>query len=182
MTYQGSFNPSLGRATNSTYVILDTFQSDYYANSNISLFAKFSGQMPPSSRTFTITVTTYLNSGGNNYGIDTLSTSDSCPPGSLSVSLSLANASIGATTSLTLVVTTSNSLISGSHIAVIIPTDITVSPGSTCSTNNSNIGCVVSNSSYSNLSVSSLISGGTVIEIIYISVANPGQAGVTTSF
>lgn len=180
LTYTGSFNPTLGSATNSSYLVLDTFQSDYYPNSNISLFAKFSGQMPPSSRPFTITVTTYLNSAGTTYGIDTLSVTESCPAGALTCSLSLANSSIGASTSLTLSVTTSNSLFAGSFIGVTFPPSITAA--SPCSTNNSNILCSVTASGYANLTVSGLVAGGVTILITFSSVQNPGQAGLTASF
>ena len=88
--------------------------------------------MPTSSRSFTITVTTYYNSGGTNYGIDTLSYTDNCPAGTLTASLLLADSSIGATTSLTINLTLKNSLFSGSYIGVVIPSEITVAMGNTC--------------------------------------------------
>ena len=180
LTYTGTSNPSLGSATNSTYMVLDNFQSDYYANSNISLFAKFSGQMPTSSRPFTITVTTFYNSGGTTYGIDTLSSSDSCSPGSLSASLALVNSSIGATTSLGITITTSNELYSGSFIGITFPSEISVS--GSCSTDNANIACSVGNTSYGNLTISSIISKSTVIVVTFSSIQNPAQAIITSSF
>jgi hypothetical protein len=103
-------------------VVLGSFSSDYYPNSNISVFSRFTVVAPPSSRVFSITATTYYQKDGTLYGVDSSTATFSCVAGSLSpASVSTNSTNIGATAQLTLAFTLGHAVYSGSIIAVTFP-------------------------------------------------------------
>ena len=159
---------------NSSLLVLGSFSADFFPSTNISIFNRFTIIAPPSSRPFTITVTTYYQQAGSTYGIDTLTKTYGCLPGTMTAALTLADTAIGASTSLVITVTIQNSLYSGSYIGVSFPAGITATVGNTCSSNSSSLSCTVTASNYANLTSSALVAGASVIDITFSAVQNPG--------
>jgi hypothetical protein len=171
-------SPSL-ISLNSSTLVLGSFSSDYFPNTNISIFTRFQVVAPPSSRVFTITASTFYVSGSTYYAIETKTNSYSCAAGSFSpASVTLGSYSIGASTTLTLSITLGHAVYANSYIGVTFPSNVRAS--GSCSTNSSSLTCSITNSSYSNISVSATVAALTVITLSY-SVTNPGEAITTTS-
>ena len=159
-------------ALNSTSLTIGNFSQNYNPNSNISIFSRFNVNAPKSSRTFTITATSYYVSGTTTYGIETMTNSYSCSPGMLSpVTLTETSPYVNAATTLSLTITLANAVYSGSYIGVSFPLYLTVTVGSTCTANSSFIACAVTASNYSNLTVSGTVAAATTILITYNAVS-----------
>jgi hypothetical protein len=136
---------------------------------------------PPSTRPFTLTLTSLYSTGGSAYGIDTLTNSYNCNSGSIvTYSLTALNYAINALTTYTITFSTVNTLTTGSFIAIVFPPYITLS--GSCSSTNGALSCAVSNTSYANISISGPISGGTSLSIKFTSVTNPSQAFTSAPF
>lgn len=171
-------SPSL-ISLNSSLLVLGNFSSDYFPNSNISIFTRFNVVAPPSSRTFTITASTFYVSGSTAYPIDTKTNSYNCLAGTFSpASVVLSSYSIGASTTLTLSLTLGHAVYANSYIGVTFPSNLAVS--GSCSSNSSFLTCLVTNSSYSNVSVSGTVAAQTVV-VLTFSATNPGEAITTSS-
>ena len=148
--------PFLISSTNSS-LTLGSFTTNYNANSNISFTNRFNVVNPKSSRTFTITFTTYYLTGGTQYGIETSTQSFNCDIGILNGNVTAGTNVINTNTTIILRITLTNSLYSGSYIGVTFPQYLTAIVGSSCSTNNTNVSCSISVNNYSNLSVSGTV-------------------------
>ena len=97
----------VGLGTNS--LVVGNFSSNSNPNSNISLPNRFNMAAPKSSRSFTITFTTYYFLSGTAYGIETRTNTFTVSAGVLSpVSVSVANSSINKNTTLLLSITLGN--------------------------------------------------------------------------
>jgi len=136
---------------------------------------------PPSTRPFTLTITSLVSIGGVAYGIDSSTNTYTCNPGNINISsLSVASLSINAVTTYTITFTTVYALTSGSYIGIRFPNYITVASG--CSSTNGLLSCTVTNNSYGNVSISGAIAAGTSLNVRFTSVTNPNQALITNSF
>jgi hypothetical protein len=137
---------------------------------------------PPSSRPFTIKVTSQWMSGSNMSGIDSNSITYTCQTSALtSVSAVPTVTSVNAVTQYILSFTTTNALTTNSFVSVFFPSELTATVGG-CTTNNALISCSVTNTSYAALSITGAISGGSSIVVTFPSVKNPKQAQTTSSF
>jgi hypothetical protein len=148
--------PYLISMTNSS-LTLGNFTTNYNAGSNISFTNRFNVINPRSSRTFTVTFTTFFLTGGTQYGIETSTQSFKCDIGTLNASVSAGTNLINTNTTVTLNITLTNSIYSGSFIGVSFPQYLTAIVGGSCSTNNINVSCSVTANNYSNLSVSGTV-------------------------
>jgi hypothetical protein len=129
---------------------------------------------PPSTRQFTITLTSVFVTDGITYGIDSTSNSYSCLPGNISVySLTPNTFAINAMTTYSITFTTVYPLTSGSYIGITFPQHISVGAG--CSSTNGLLSCSVSNTSYGNISISGAVPLGTSLTIRFTAVTNPSQ-------
>jgi len=137
---------------------------------------------PPSSRPFTVTVTSQWLVGGVPYGINSGSITFACLTGALtSASVAPTSLSVNAVTQYVLQFTTTNALVSGSFVAIRFPSQVTATVGA-CSTNNVRVSCAVTNSSYASLSIAGSVAGASTIVVTFPSVKNPNQALTTSSF
>jgi hypothetical protein len=137
---------------------------------------------PPSSRPFTITLSTQWTLNGTVYGIDATSLSYTCQTGTLTAVTAVpSSTSVNAVTQYSLTFTTVNALISGSFISIYFPSELTPTVGA-CSTNNSAISCSISNTSYALLSITGGVPSISTIKVTFPSVKNPKQAQTTSSF
>lgn len=161
------FAPNL-ISVNSSSLLIGNFSSNANPGSNISMLSRFNVVTPRSSRTFTITFTTFYLSGTTQYGMETRTNSYNCPTGTLSPANVIAGTTfINTNTTVTLNIALANAIYAGSYIGVTFPQYLTAIVGSSCSTNNSNISCAVSASNYSNLSVSGTVAASSGIMITF---------------
>jgi hypothetical protein len=182
LSYSATGSPAL-LSINSSSIVLGNFSADYYPNSNISIFNRFTVVAPSSSRAFTITAATFFSSGGSAYPIDSKTNSYSCLPGGLTpAAVAVTNSSLGATTALILSITLEHALSAGCYLGVAFPAELAVVGNSSCSSNNSLVSCSLSNGSYGNLSVSGAVAGSTVLLITFSAVNNPPEGLTTASF
>lgn len=138
---------------------------------------------PPSTRPFTITLTSLYSFGGTTYGIDTSTNTYNCSNGVIATAtISSTSYAINAVASYTFRFTTINALTTGSYISIVFPSYTSAVIGSSCSSTNSFLSCSVANSSYLNISVGGAVAGGTSLTITVNSANNPNQAMTTASF
>lgn len=156
--------------TSSSFMLVN-FGTDYTKSTPISFINNINWVNPKSSRTFTVTFTTYYAPDGIGttiYGMETLTQSFNCPAGVLTPATVIAGTNvINRNTTISLTITLKNAIYSGSYIGVTFPQSLTAIIGSTCSTNNSNISCSVPASNYGNLSVSGTVLAPSVINITF---------------
>ena len=138
---------------------------------------------PPSTRTYTITATSFYSLSGNTYGIDTRTNSYSCVAGAITTySLVASTYFINAIGTYTITFTTVNSLVSGSMIIITLPNYISIQSGGTCSSSNGLLSCAVTSTTVATISITGSISKLTSITLTINSIINPTQALVTSSF
>ncbi len=89
---------------------------------------------------------------------------------------------INTNTTITLSITLKNAIYSGSYIGVTFPQSLSAINSSICSTNNTNISCIVTASNYSNLTVVGTVAASSVIIITYNTITTAQEALTTNSF
>jgi hypothetical protein len=167
----------------SNQIIISNFSSTDILSSTTKFLFGWNFVNPPSSRQFTISLTSMYSIGGSTYGIDSQTNSYSCNSGNISTySLSSTSYAINAVAAHTITFTTVYALTSGSYIGIYFPNYITLVLGSSCSSTNGLLACTVSNTSYANISISGAIPAATSLSIKFNSVNNPNQAFTTGSF
>lgn len=166
---------------NSTLVIISNISaSDLNAGTSRPL-AGWTFTNPPSTRPFTITLTSVVVSGGITYGIDSTTNTYNCLPGSISVYSLIPNSFvINAMTTYTITFTTIYALTTGSYIGITFPQYISIGVG--CSSTNGLLSCSVSNTSYGNISISGAVPLGTSLTIKFTAVTSPSQAFTSSPF
>lgn len=184
MSFVNGSSPSLISQTSSSFTI-GNFNTNYTQNTTISLLSSLNVVNPRSSRTFTITFTTYYvpGPGTTPYGIEASTKSYNCATGVLTpVNVTAGTNLINRNTTITLSITLKNALYSGSYIGITFPQYLTAIVGSICSVNISNITCSVTTSNYSNLSVSATVAASSVITITFNTITTSQEALTTNSF
>lgn len=178
LTYTASFS---NIATNTSITFSSVTGSDLVGSGTITI-PGINILTPPSTRTFLVTVTSQTLIGGVPYGINSRSLSFSCQPGSIySTSVVPTITNVNALTQYVLTFTIANSLINGSFVSILFPSELTATIGS-CTTNNANSLCSVTNTSYAQLSIIGGISSNATMIVTFPSVKNPKQAQTTGSF
>ena len=168
-------------STSSTQIVISNISASDLGPGVSRPLAGWTFTNPPSTRTFTITLTSLFVSGGVTYGIDSSTLTYNCNPGNIIVySLSTISSAINAVTTYSISFTTIYALTTGSYIGIVFPSYITV--GSGCTSTNGLLSCTVSNTSYANISISGTVPAGTSLNVKFTSVTNPGQAFTSSSF
>lgn len=138
---------------------------------------------PPSTRTYTITVTSFYSITSGTYGIDTRTNSYNCTAGVIATySFFSTNYFINAVATYTFTFTTVNNLVTGSMITITFPAYISVQAGGTCSSSNVLLSCTMTSSTLATLTLSGAINKATSITITLNQVINPSQALISSSF
>lgn len=161
---------------NSSQIILKNFlTADLGLSSSFLFISGFFVTTPKSTRPYTITYTTYNYVGNITYGIDTLTVTNSCSFGAITVySLTTTNNFVNVVNTYTITFKNIYALAVGSYIGVTFPNSLSVS--SPCSSSNAGLSCTVISNNFINVSISTSISSASTIVLIFNSVTNPNQA------
>lgn len=137
---------------------------------------------PYANKPVTITFTTLNLVGSTYYQIDIGSVNITAIPSTITSSgISLSNTSINAVSTYTLWFVTVNQLVVSSFIVITFPNTITTT-GATCSLSGINSICsITSSSNVMNITLNTLVSGGTNLTITVNSVTNPSTTTPTSS-
>ena len=138
---------------------------------------------PPSTRNYTITITSYYSISGGTYGIDTRTNQYNNVASAITTFSLVSNSySINALATYIFTFTTVNNLISGSTITITFPSYISIQSGGTCSSSNGLLSCVVTSSTMITATISGAVNKATIITITVAQVINPTQALTSASF
>ena len=136
---------------------------------------------PPSSRPFTLTINSEHVENGVTYGINSNSITFACRIGDItSAAISNFSTSINAVTKYDVSFRITNQLIANSFIAIIIPSPLSLTGSTTCSTNNSFGSCSMVNTSSLRVIFSGVIPANSTMVVSILNVLN-GRESVTSS-
>ena len=175
ISYTGTNTPAIANST--TFVFNNVVVT---ATNSTFIIGNFTVKNPPSTQSYTMTFTTFVNSSGTQYKIDTFTSTIFCNPGVMSATLTPGNLSINSINTYTFSLTLTNPLISGSFINVVVPSILVLS--GSCASNVSGASCSRSGSNVTVTTTSTL--SASIVQITF-TVQNPNSVqttGVFTAF